>query len=64
MPPTTQNDEHSVTGEGTRTDMSKVPPLFDADCRHDYQADHTDETDHYIAMVCTKCHRGYLKRKH
>lgn len=62
MPSTIPSEELPVRGQSV--DMDKVPPLFSASCEHNYLEDPTDQTDYYIAVSCTKCGRGYLKRKH
>lgn len=60
MPPTNQ----PLEGYAEQVDLSQVPVQTPAGCPHQFEEDPSDETEHFIAIVCLKCHWGYLKRKH
>lgn len=48
-----------------RIDRSTLTPLFDTDHDHVYVDDHSDETDYYIAQMCSVngCGMGRLMPK-
>ena len=53
------------TGYTNVTHIKKedMKQLNDPNCTHNFVPDHEDETDFYVAMVCTLCPQGYLKTK-
>lgn len=56
----------SDSGEfGTVEKIAKkdIKPVNDPLCKHEFVEDPRDQTDYYIAMMCTKCPLGYLKPK-
>lgn len=65
MPPTIDEDgkKHFAYGKTETIKKEDMVVLTNADCRHEFEPDHDDETDHYIAMSCKYCPLGYLQRK-
>lgn len=65
MPPTIGEDgkKHFAYGKTEIIRKEDMQVITDASCQHEYEPDHDDETDYYIAMSCTKCPHGILQRK-
>lgn len=61
--PSDNNDQDGLT---EIIDRRQLVPLNDVECTHEtYVVDHSDETDSYVAMVCSnsQCPVGYLQSK-
>jgi len=60
------SDNNDQDGLVEIIDRRQLVPLNDVDCKHEtYVVDHSDETDDYVAMVCSnsQCPVGYLQSK-
>lgn len=60
------SDNNQQDGLVEIIDRRQLVPLNDVDCKHEtYVVDHSDETDDYVAMVCSnaQCPVGYLQSK-
>lgn len=59
-------DQLNLTDPEGRTeviDLSNARVITNPNCKHVFIEDPTDQTDHYVAMVCVDCPIGYLKAK-
>lgn len=65
MPPTVDEDgkKHFAYGKTQLIKKEDMVVITSNDCQHEFEPDHDDETDYYVAMSCKHCPRGYLKKK-
>jgi len=65
MPPTVDENgkRHFAYGAVQKFDKKDFITLTKPDCQHEFEYDHDDETDHYVAVKCKLCPLGYLARK-
>lgn len=56
---------NEVEPKGETVNIETTPEVQPRYCgnNHDFVEDPSDQTEFYIAVICTLCHRGYLKRK-
>ena len=65
MPPTVDENgkKHFAYGATQTFKKEDMVTLTKADCKHEFEPDHDDETDYYLAMKCKNCPQGFLQRK-
>lgn len=65
MPPTVDENgkKHFAYGATQTFKKENMVTLTKAHCHHQFEPDHDDETDYYIAMKCKLCPQGFLARK-
>jgi len=64
--PLPASDNNEQDGLVEIVDRRQLIPINDVDCKHEtYVVDHSDETDEYVAMMCSNnnCPVGYLQSK-
>lgn len=65
MPPTVDENgkKHFAYGKTQVIKKEDMVMITNPDCEHEFEPDHEDETDYYLAMKCKNCPQGYLARK-